>query len=84
LKPLELSALHFLNTITLGIFNLSLQIEGDHNVAVWFTEWHGVENGRISFIGLEFGHIHGEHDYLLEEHLKVVTRNVTIVTVNHS
>ena len=58
----------FEHIMTPEMFNSGLQIEGEEDVTVWFTEWRGVENGRISFVGLgksEFGRTQGGQDYLL-------------------
>jgi len=58
----------FEHVMAVETFNAALQIENNEEVTVWFTEWRGVENGRISFPGLgsnEFGRTHdGEYKLL--------------------
>ena len=58
----------FEHIMTPETFNAGLQVEGEEDITVWFTEWRGVENGRISFVGFgnnEFGRTQGGQDNLL-------------------
>ena len=58
----------FEHIMTPETFNAGLQIDGKEDVTVWFTEWRGVENGRISFVGLgqnKFGRTQSGQDNLL-------------------
>ena len=56
------------HVMSVETFNAGLQIEYEKDVTVWFTEWRGVENGRISFTGLgdnKFGRTQGTEYRLL-------------------
>ena len=56
------------HVMSVETFNAGLQIEHEKDVTVWFTEWRGVENGRISFTGLgdnKFGRTQGTEYRLL-------------------
>ena len=58
----------FEHVMSVETFNAGLQIENEKDVTVWFTEWRGVENGRISFTklgGNKYGRTQGGEYKLL-------------------